>query len=106
MNRWEQIVALAYGSLLMVNFLLLVAGLLRRSRLTRLCWLVLRVEGLFLVLALTPLVLMVFRVPTSPEARLAFLATVLLLLAPLAAELFALAVLLRWWMREFPPPNS
>jgi len=106
MNRWEQIVVVPYGLLLIANFPLILACLVRGSRLKRLCRLALWVDGIFLVLTLAPLVLMVCRVQVSPEARLAFLATFLLLLAPLAAELLALAAIFRWWMREPPKPTA
>ena len=98
--------ALLYGSLLLANLLLVLACLIRGYRLRRLCRLALWVNALFFVVAFTPLVMMVCTIQTSPEARLALLATVLLLSAPLVAELLAFAALCRWRMRQPPKPTA
>ena len=106
MTGWEHRIIFLYGLLLMGNFLLLVACLIRGYRLKRVCRLALWINGVFLLLALTPLVLMVATIQTSPEARLALLAAVLMLPAPLVAELLAFAAICRWRMREPSRPTG
>ena len=106
MTGWEHRIIFLYGLLLIGNFLLILACLIRGVRLKRICWLALWINGVFLLLALTPLVLMVGTIQTSPEARLALLAAVLMLPAPLVAELLAFAAICLWRMREPPKPTG
>ncbi|MEI8153794.1 MAG: hypothetical protein WCG92_19730, partial [Hyphomicrobiales bacterium] len=63
-------------------------------------------NGLLFATALVPLVALVGSVPASAEARLAFLATVLLLFSPLVLELVMFAALDLWRMRETPPSKA
>ena len=90
----------------MANLLLLLCYTIRGLRLKRLCRLGLRVSGTFLLIVLPPLVLFVCTLPTPLVVRLALPVRILLLSAPLAAELQAFAAISLWHRHEPRSPPA